>query len=97
MFLDDWQDNSRDIINFLTHYLPESSHLEDLPTHLVRVSPEESAARLKAGFTRRQIVTIGHSFGGATSYARPSLIFREPTMGLITWQNVSSGILSCPV
>ncbi|KAF8188048.1 Alpha/Beta hydrolase protein [Pholiota molesta] len=63
----DWYDNGRDIANFLLHFIPTSATSGPLPTHLPRVSPQETAERLENGFTERKLVAIGHSFGGCTS------------------------------
>ncbi|TDL19490.1 alpha/beta-hydrolase [Rickenella mellea] len=78
--LHDWQDLSRDILNFLLHYLPEiSSHSPSIqyPANLERVSDEIATKRRTAGFTNRTLVAIGHSLGGCTvtqaALAYPSL------------------------
>jgi len=74
-----WLDNSRDIINFLTYYLPDTiGHPGDeLPTHLPLIPQEVSEARGKDGFANRTIVAIGHSFGGCSlvhaAVSRPKL------------------------
>ena len=64
----EWSDNSRDIINFLTYYLPDTVGYsrDQLPTHLPLVPREVSEARAKGGFTNRTLVAAGHSFGGCT-------------------------------
>ncbi|KAL5478289.1 hypothetical protein ACEPAI_2473 [Sanghuangporus weigelae] len=65
----DWQDHSRDILNFLSRYLPSRNDAlrTDLPVHLPRVSSQDESTRLKDGFTgERTLVGIGHSLGGAT-------------------------------
>ncbi|KAK7037933.1 AB hydrolase-1 domain-containing protein [Favolaschia claudopus] len=61
-----WADDSRDVLNFLLHFLP-SSITVDLPTHLPPVAPEESALRKVRGYTERRLFAVGHSFGGCCS------------------------------
>jgi hypothetical protein len=63
---DDWSDNSRDMANFILHYLPVDIDPETLPVHLERVTESETATRAQYGVSDRTIVAIGHSFGGAT-------------------------------
>ncbi|KAF9467147.1 Alpha/Beta hydrolase protein [Collybia nuda] len=63
----DWTDNTRDILNFLLHFLPSSSAIPLLPTHLQRVSPNETEDRKFRGFQHRTFVAVGHSYGGCTS------------------------------
>ncbi|KAI0058358.1 hypothetical protein BV25DRAFT_1286064 [Artomyces pyxidatus] len=65
-FLFDWVDNTRDILNFLLHYLPEVVASEPLPVHLPRVSPVEIEARGYYGFRNRSLVVLGHSYGGCS-------------------------------
>lgn len=64
----DWLDNSRDIINFLIHYLPDAIGCpgDELPTHLPLIPRQVSSARAESGLTNRTLVGIGHSFGGCT-------------------------------
>ncbi|TCD65455.1 hypothetical protein EIP91_002669 [Steccherinum ochraceum] len=62
----DWQDNARDLSNFLTNYLPHAPTSSDLPTHLSRVSPSESKRREEHGFAERTLVGVGHSYGGCS-------------------------------
>ncbi|EPQ51885.1 hypothetical protein GLOTRDRAFT_123030 [Gloeophyllum trabeum ATCC 11539] len=75
----DWQDHARDILAFLTAYLPASpsSTSSSLPTFLPRVPAPLSAHRAQHGYTSRTLVAIGHSFGGCTTAlaatARPAL------------------------
>jgi len=86
----EWVDNGRDIINFLTYYLPDTiGHSGDeLPTHLPLVPHEISEAREKCGFADRTLVAIGHSFGGCTMVhaagSRPglfsALVLLEPVI-----------------
>ena len=66
--VDEWLDNSRDIINFLTYYLPDTiGHSGDgLPTHLPLVSQVISEERAANGLKHRALIAIGHSFGGCT-------------------------------
>ena len=66
--VDEWLDNSRDMINFLTYYLPDTIGYsgDGLPTHLPLIPPKISEARTKVGFADRTLVGIGHSFGGCT-------------------------------
>ncbi|KAF7338103.1 AB hydrolase-1 domain-containing protein [Mycena venus] len=58
-----WADDARDVLNFLLHFLP-SSIGSDLPIHLPRIAPEESALRKVRGFSERRLFAVGHSFGG---------------------------------
>lgn len=64
----DWADNGRDILNFFLNYLPESSASgsNDLPVHLERVTGALSERRTIHGFSDRNLVCLGHSFGGAS-------------------------------
>jgi len=63
-FLFDWADNGRDILNFLHYFIPSRVTDTPLPTHLQRVSPEETHFRQTQGFNRRRILGVGHSYGG---------------------------------
>jgi pimeloyl-ACP methyl ester carboxylesterase len=63
---DDWQDNARDILNFLLHYMPPSSCL-NTSLHLPLVPKEISQQRQREGFVGRTFVVVGHSFGGASA------------------------------
>ncbi|KAL4076721.1 Alpha/Beta hydrolase protein [Scleroderma yunnanense] len=63
----DWQDNARDIANFLLNYLPDDTTLASLPTRLDRVPESTSNARKERGYSKRRLVVVGHSFGGTTS------------------------------
>lgn len=65
--LDDWLDNTRDITQFLVHYLPENVEETALPTRLERVSASVTKAREEHGYRTRKLVVVGHSFGGCTS------------------------------
>lgn len=71
LFTEDWIDHTRDILNFLVYYLPESSGVEKQqipPIHLPRLPDEIFQSRLSSGFAVREIVAIGHSFGGCAVY-----------------------------
>ncbi|KAI0706363.1 Alpha/beta hydrolase family-domain-containing protein [Earliella scabrosa] len=61
----DWHDLARDILHFLTHYLPLEP-CEDLGTVLSPVSQDDRAVH------HRKVVGVGHSFGG-TVLARATL------------------------
>ncbi|KAI9513434.1 Alpha/beta hydrolase family-domain-containing protein [Russula earlei] len=61
-----WSDHARDILNFILNFLPEKTD-SALPTHLPRVPARVSEAREKHGFSERQLVVIGHSFGGCAA------------------------------
>ncbi|OCH94591.1 alpha/beta-hydrolase [Obba rivulosa] len=63
----DWQDNTRDILHFLLHYLPSSASPAVLPTHLPRLPDSVAQSRIRRGFADRTVVGIGHSFGGCTT------------------------------
>ncbi|KAL1746358.1 Alpha/beta hydrolase family-domain-containing protein [Schizophyllum fasciatum] len=64
---DTWRDNTRDILNFLLHFIPAEASSSALPAHLPRVSAAETAGRRSEGLPRRHVVAVGHSFGGCTS------------------------------
>ncbi|KAI6038642.1 Alpha/Beta hydrolase protein [Pisolithus marmoratus] len=63
----DLQDDARDIVNFLLHYLPEEATPVPLPPCLARVPEVTSDARKELGYNRRRLVIVGHSFGGTSS------------------------------
>ncbi|KAJ7510100.1 hypothetical protein B0H11DRAFT_1701978 [Mycena galericulata] len=64
----DWSDHTRDVLNFLLHFLPSAiASPGALPVHLPRVAPEESALRKVRGFSNRRLLAVGHSFGGCCS------------------------------
>ncbi|KAH0831137.1 hypothetical protein J3R83DRAFT_13707 [Lanmaoa asiatica] len=63
----DWLDNSRDIANFLLHYLPEEVEARVLPTRLSRLPASVTKVRGEHGYCTRELVVVGHSFGGCTS------------------------------
>ena len=62
----DWQDNSRDILQFLLHYLPERASTHDLPVHLPALPAHIVQARRAHGFASRTLVGVAHSLGGTT-------------------------------
>ncbi|KAJ1301022.1 hypothetical protein OPQ81_003445 [Rhizoctonia solani] len=62
----EWSDHTRDILNFLTNYLPEKIETGQVERNLSRVSGQFGQRRLNHGFKHRAIVGIGHSFGGCT-------------------------------
>jgi pimeloyl-ACP methyl ester carboxylesterase len=69
----DWSDNARDIIHFLTHYLPsplqpDAYYSATLPTHLPRLPAATARSRTTTGLgpEGRKLVAIGHSFGGCS-------------------------------
>ena len=59
----DWRDNPRDLLQFLKFYLPSEVSLDSIPTHLSRLPEAELASRDAHGLDRN-IVFVGHSFGG---------------------------------
>ncbi|KAK7678053.1 hypothetical protein QCA50_018994 [Cerrena zonata] len=61
----DWQDNARDILHFLLNHIPSSTY-EDFPTHLPRLSSSIAESRKSFGFSGRQFVAVGHSYGGCS-------------------------------
>ncbi|KAL1756048.1 Alpha/beta hydrolase family-domain-containing protein [Schizophyllum commune] len=62
-----WRDNTRDILNFLLHFIPAEPTPDVLPTHLPRVPATETATRRSAGLQRRHVIAVGHSFSGCAS------------------------------
>ncbi|KAF9069693.1 hypothetical protein BDP27DRAFT_1420805 [Rhodocollybia butyracea] len=63
---------ARDLLTFLTHFLPTSFSSAPLPVHLDRVPQPEVERRLRSGFLgsdspRLPICAFGHSLGGAVS------------------------------
>ncbi|KAI0346372.1 alpha/beta-hydrolase [Trametopsis cervina] len=65
----DWSDQSRDIAQFLAHYMPSSplSPAESLPVHLPRQGESVADSRKKSGFEQRTLVVVAHSFSGAAT------------------------------
>ncbi|KAF9011869.1 Alpha/Beta hydrolase protein [Cyathus striatus] len=63
----DWTDNTRDILNFLYHFIPPQATDAPLPVHLPRLSLEESKYRYDNGLRDRTFIAVGHSYGGCTS------------------------------
>lgn len=63
----EWIDSSRDILNFMMHYLPDQAGNLDLPTFLEPVQNEEALRRRRDGFRLREMVGVGHSLGGCTT------------------------------
>lgn len=63
----DWQDNARDIINFMLNFLPAAPSTTPLPTHLARLPHAEAELRKLNGFAHRTFIAVGHSYGGCTS------------------------------
>ena len=63
----DWLDNTRDIANFMVHYLPEDVEETVLPVRLPRLPASVTKAREERGYRTRKLVVVGHSFGGCTS------------------------------
>lgn len=61
-----WADNSRDILNFLLHFLPSNPQEVGLPPELDPISLDESSRRSRFGFRKRRLVGIGHSLGGCS-------------------------------
>ncbi|KIJ50140.1 hypothetical protein M422DRAFT_160172 [Sphaerobolus stellatus SS14] len=46
----DWDDNARDVLNFLLYYLPSRASSASLPTHLPRIEEEEAKRRRTFGY-----------------------------------------------
>ncbi|THU96752.1 alpha/beta-hydrolase [Dendrothele bispora CBS 962.96] len=76
-----WFDGTRDLLNFLIYFMP-STAATTLPVHLPRVPPEESARRLRDGFTERTLIGVGHSIGGCLT-ARACLAYPQFYSALI--------------
>lgn len=64
-FLDAWSESSRDLIQFLTHYLPEDPYTsEELPLHLPRLPDVIAQRRRQEGLSKeRTLIGLGHSAG----------------------------------
>ncbi|KAI1785695.1 hypothetical protein LXA43DRAFT_1113821 [Ganoderma leucocontextum] len=54
------------MVNFLFHYLPQSSSSASLPTHLPRLADAEAESRKRHGLVDRRLLPVGHSSGGAS-------------------------------
>ncbi|KAG2754389.1 alpha/beta-hydrolase [Suillus brevipes Sb2] len=63
----DWNDNARDIANFLINYIPEEVETSALPIQLHRLPASISESRQKNGFSSRTLVVAGHSYGGCSA------------------------------
>ncbi|KZT22255.1 hypothetical protein NEOLEDRAFT_1181002 [Neolentinus lepideus HHB14362 ss-1] len=72
----DWRDNARDVVNFLSNYLPLPSKSQpNYPpelypsVHLQPVPESLAQQRLERGFVPegRTLVVVGHSYGGCAS------------------------------
>ncbi|CAE7210899.1 unnamed protein product [Rhizoctonia solani] len=61
----EWSDHTRDILNFLTKYLPDKAEKQVEPG-LAEIPEQTTQQRLERGFAHRTIIGIGHSFGGCT-------------------------------
>ncbi|KAH8824914.1 Alpha/beta hydrolase family-domain-containing protein [Flagelloscypha sp. PMI_526] len=62
-----WTDDSRDLVQFLTHFLPAQYSNSELPVVLPPVHPSERHDRMIHGLpSSRRVVAIGHSFSGCT-------------------------------
>ncbi|KAB5595487.1 Argonaute-like protein [Ceratobasidium theobromae] len=59
----EWSDYTRDILNFLIKFLPESVH-GGKERNLPQVSELTAQQRLNHGFKSRIVIGLGHSFGG---------------------------------
>lgn len=86
----DWQDDARDIANFLLNYLPEVATPASLPTFLASVSQATSSNRKQAGYPLRRLVVVGHSYGG-TSSALAALNYPKLFSSLILVDPIISG------
>ncbi|KZT11604.1 alpha/beta-hydrolase [Laetiporus sulphureus 93-53] len=62
----DWQDNCRDILQFLMYYLPIDVTASALPTHLPCHSEALAHHRKTYGHQTRTLIAIGHSLGGCS-------------------------------
>jgi pimeloyl-ACP methyl ester carboxylesterase len=59
----DWRDQARDILHFLLYYIPSAVSSATLPIHLPRLSDDVARTRTTHGWTERNLIGIGHSFG----------------------------------
>ncbi|KAH8827509.1 Alpha/beta hydrolase family-domain-containing protein [Flagelloscypha sp. PMI_526] len=63
-----WEDESRDMVQFLTHYLPSQWSDLELPTVLSPISFSEKQRRVADGLPKnRRVIAITHSRAGCTS------------------------------
>ncbi|KAK0184454.1 Alpha/Beta hydrolase protein [Armillaria mellea] len=64
-----WEDDTRDLLEFLKHYLPPRVSRNPLPDDLssIRIDETEVSNRIRNGFSSRKIVLVGHSYGGCIS------------------------------
>ncbi|KAH8827413.1 Alpha/Beta hydrolase protein [Flagelloscypha sp. PMI_526] len=78
-----WKDHSRDVVQFLTHFLPSPLSDVDLPTVLPTLSSSEKHDRLANGLPKNHRVTvIAHSWGGGIA-AHIALLFPKLFSSLI--------------
>jgi surfactin synthase thioesterase subunit len=61
----DASDGARDMLHFLSFYLPDRPTCDPLPTHLPRLADAIADSRIQHGIPERTIVAIGHSLGGS--------------------------------
>lgn len=61
-----WQDNARDLLQFLSYYLPEHPGSSE-PVHLDPLPPYTANTRRRDGFAHRRVIGTGHSFGGTST------------------------------
>ena len=61
-----WQDNARDLLHFVLHYLPDSPG-GILPVYLEPISALNSTERAAHGLSHRTLVACGHSLGGVST------------------------------
>ncbi|KAJ4486358.1 Alpha/beta hydrolase family-domain-containing protein [Lentinula aciculospora] len=80
--LPDWYDGARDTLHFLLHYMPSRITSDKLPVHLPRVSFAEFEERGSRGFSERQIIAIGHSYGG-NNHARACFSYPQCFSALV--------------
>lgn len=64
-----WEDDTRDLMEFVKHYLPRKISRNPLPDDLssIRLDEAEAVTRVRNGFSSRKIVLVGHSYGGCVS------------------------------
>ncbi|CAE7073661.1 unnamed protein product [Rhizoctonia solani] len=76
----EWSDHARDILSFLTYYLPD--RIDNPEPSLVQIPDQTSQRRLEHGFANRTVIGIGHSFGGCT-IARAAIEFPKLFSSLV--------------